>query len=139
MTNYEIFLNSEYHHDKTNNNYQTLILSNSDKPQQVVYVNEQGEVWSKNIDRFLQGMSFVKQNTDNHYSKKDIPDNFPQIGDFYYNKETDLTEKASPASSVLYITNLASDKDDYPITVFFLSNGIIDYMTLEQFYSNFTK
>jgi len=136
MVKNDIFLNAEYHHIKTSATYQTLILSNSDKPQQIVYVNEKGEIWSKDVERFLHGMSFVEQKTNNNYTKKDIPDHYPQPGDFYYNKETD---KASPAASVLYVTNIYAEKPDYPKTVFFLSDGIIDYLFFEDFIKLFQK
>lgn len=139
MVKNNIFLNAEYHHIKTDTTYQTLILSNSDKPQQIVYVNEKGEIWSKNVERFLQGMSFIEQKSDNNYTKKDIPAHYPQRGDFYYNKETDSTLKAAPAASVLYVTNVYADKSDYPKTVFFLSDGIIDYLSLEDFIKVFQK
>lgn len=139
MIKNDIFLNNEYHHDKTNTTYQTLILSNSDKPQQIVYVNEKGEIWSKHVERFLQGMSFIERKSDNHYTKKDISDDYPQPGDFYYNKETDSTSKAAPAASVIYVTNVYANKSDYPKTVFFLSDGVIDYLTLEDFIKVFQK
>lgn len=131
-------VNSDYNHTKTNNHYQVLILSNSPKTPQVVYVNEQGDVWSKGIERFSKGMEFLHE-VSNHFTQKLIPSDLPQKDEFYYNTETEHTQKASPAAYVLYVTNLAANEEDYPITVFFLSDGIIDYLPLNLFKEKYTK
>lgn len=131
-------LNSEYNHIKTGNHYQTLMFSNSPKETQVVYVNHKGEVWSKDIARFEKGMEF-KNEVESHFIQNPIPKDFPQKDEFYYNSETEQTNKAAPAAYVLFVTNLASEREDFPTTVFYLSGGIIDYLPLNLFKEKYSK
>lgn len=135
-----VLLNSVYKHEKRGGIYQTLMLSNSDKEEHIVYINDKGEVWSKPLTRFLNGMTLIDKQIIRPFDHKEIGNEYPVYGDFYYNNETDQTKKSAPAASVLYITNVFADqKEDYPVSVYFLSNGIIDYLPLYEFYQHFSK
>lgn len=135
----EIFVGADYKHESTQTIYHTLLISSPKKEveQKVVYIDNYGKVCSKNVERFLKGMKFL--NKDNaflyHHS---IDKNYPQPGEFYYDSKKD-DGKSHAACSVLFVTNTEADKEDYPITVFYICDGSIDYLTLSDFNKHFKK
>jgi len=134
----EILVNANYRHEKTGNNYHTLLLSsNEDDNQQIVYIDRDKKIWSKKVSRFLNGMTFL--NKEQGYNNiHEMSDFYPNTGDFYYDVRSGQN-KAYPACSVLYVTNIHATHDDYPVTVFYLYDGLIKYLPLEKFNENFKK
>lgn len=135
----EIYVGADYKHDKTQNIYHTLLLSSpkGENVQKVVYVDNYGKIWSKDVERFLKGMKFL--NKDNAFLYHSVIDKkYPQPGEFYYDSRKD-DGKAHAACSVLFVTNTEADKEDYPVTIFYICDGSIDYLTLSDFNKHFKK
>lgn len=135
----ELIINADYRHEKTQNLYHTLVVSSEKdgEEQQVVYIDNYNRVWSKGVERFLNGMTFLNKDQIVIHNQNNLKD-YPNAGDFYYDSRSG-DGKAHAACSVMYVTNIEANEKDYPITVFYLCDGLIEYMTLEEFNKHFKK
>lgn len=130
----ELSVNSNYKNIETNKIYHTLLISNSENNEysQVVYLDENGDLWSIDTKIFLNKMDFLNKESIS-LNINPASDKYPHIGSFYYN----IKENSSNAAcSVLYATNT---KSELPVTIFFLCDGKIEYLEFEDFKKHFKK
>lgn len=139
MTNQKVIVNGNYKHEKRGNNYHVLLTANDasknpNYPVKVVYVDSENQVWCKNVDRFLAGMTLMDNGDKTFLFKHNPNERYPQPTEKFQHHNGNIY-------SVLYIANSHCDAEDYPIFVIYQNenNGTIWAKTLENFHEKMTK